>query len=226
MKKVFILLGIFIAIFSLFYSFGGHKYLDFNYLKEQQNLFQNYKNQNFLLTTIIFMFVYIISNVFSLPGAALLTVLAGAIFGLLWGTIIVSFSSTIGATLSMIVARFFIREAIEKKFPDFIKKVNDGIEKEGWMYLLTMRLVPAIPFFIVNLVMGVTKIKVLTFAIISQIGMLAGTIIYVNAGTQLAKIDSLKGILSPQIIASFVLLAVFPFIVKFIINKLKSREKS
>ena len=223
MKKILILISVLVVIFSLFYFLGGDKYLDFNYLKEQQKSFQQYSEQNFLLTVVVFMLIYIAVSAFALPGAALLTLLGGAIFGLLWGLILVSFASTIGATLSMVVARFFIRESIEKKFPDFVKKVNRGIEKEGWMYLLTMRLVPAIPFFVVNLVMGVTKMKILVFALVSQIGMLAGTVIYVNAGTQLANIKDPKDIFTASVLGAFVALGLFPFVVKFIINKIKSK---
>jgi pyruvate/2-oxoglutarate dehydrogenase complex dihydrolipoamide dehydrogenase (E3) component/uncharacterized membrane protein YdjX (TVP38/TMEM64 family) len=168
--------------------------------------------------------IYVIVTALSFPGAAVMTLVAGAIFGLLWGTVIVSFASTIGATLAFLASRFLLRDGIQKKFGDKLKAINDGVTKEGGFYLFTMRLVPAFPFFVINLVMGLTTIKTRTFFWVSQLGMLAGTLVFVNAGTELAKITSLKGILSPGLIGAFVLLGIFPIIAKKIIDTFKARK--
>ena len=152
-----------------------------------------------------------------------MTLIGGALFGLVTGTILVSLCSTTGATLAFLVARFLLRDSIQNKFGDRLEAINRGIEKEGMFYLFTMRLIPAIPFFVINLVMGLTPIRTLPFFFVSQLGMFPGTIVYVNAGTQLAQLDSLAGILSLPLILSFVLLGIFPLIVKkamkFVTNK-------
>ena len=160
----------------------------------------------------------------SLPGAAILTLAAGAIFGLLNGVIIVSFASSIGATLAFLVSRFLLRESVQSKFGGNLKSINDGIDKDGAFYLFALRLVPAFPFFVINMMMGLTRLKTLTFYWVSQVGMLAGTIVYVNAGTQLAQIESASGILSFKLVLSFVLLAFLPFIARKIVSIIKSRK--
>ena len=171
-----------------------------------------------------FMAFYITAIALSFPGATLLTLLAGAIFGLVGGTIIVSFASSIGATLAFLVSRFVLRDSIQSKFGDKLAAINTGVEKEGGFYLFTLRLVPAFPFFLINLVMGLTKMKAWTFYWVSQLGMLLGTIVYVNAGTELAKITTLKGILSPGLIGAFVALGILPIIAKKIIDGIKARK--
>jgi uncharacterized membrane protein YdjX (TVP38/TMEM64 family) len=218
MKSKIIVIVVIIAAIALFFTFGGQKYLNFATLKAQIGEVQTYATQNPLLAAGAFLLIYIAVTALSLPGAAILTLAGGAIFGLLQGTILVSFASSIGATLAMLVSRFLLRDWVQGKFGDKLKPINDGVAKEGAFYLFALRLVPAFPFFIVNLVMGLTPIKAWTFYWVSQLGMLAGTLVYVNAGTQLAKLDSLKGILSPQIIGAFVLLGVFPIIAKKLIG--------
>jgi uncharacterized membrane protein YdjX (TVP38/TMEM64 family) len=158
-----------------------------------------------------------------LPGAAILTLAGGALFGLVAGTLIVSFASTIGATLACTVSRFVLRDWIQGKFGERLKTVNAGFEKEGAFYLFTVRLIPVFPFWLINLVMGLTKMRLITFYWVSQLGMLAGTIVYVNAGKELAKIDSLAGILSPTLILSFVLLGLFPLITKKLLSVYKKK---
>ena len=160
----------------------------------------------------------------SLPGAAIMTLVGGAIFGLLWGTVIVSFASAIGATLAFLASRYLFRDAIQAKFGDKLGAINRGVEKEGAFYLFALRLVPAFPFFVINLVMGLTPMKTWTYYWVSQLGMLAGTIVYVNAGTQIARIESLAGLVSPGLIGSFVLLGVFPLIAKRVVDWLKARK--
>ncbi len=160
----------------------------------------------------------------SLPGAALMTLVAGAVFGLLWGTVIVSFASSLGATLAFLASRFLLRDAIQGRFGDKLRAINAGVEKEGAFYLFTLRLVPAFPFFVINLVMGLTPMKTRTFYWVSQVGMLAGTLVYVNAGTQLARLESVKGILSPGLLASFAALGLFPLVAKKIVDTVRARR--
>jgi pyruvate/2-oxoglutarate dehydrogenase complex dihydrolipoamide dehydrogenase (E3) component/uncharacterized membrane protein YdjX (TVP38/TMEM64 family) len=160
----------------------------------------------------------------SLPGAALMTLVGGAIFGLLWGTVIISFAASIGATLAFLASRFLFRDAIQRRFGDKLAAINRGVEREGAFYLFALRLVPAFPFFVINLVMGLTPMKTRTFYWVSQLGMLAGTIVYVNAGTQIAQIESLAGLVSPGLIGSFVLLGLFPLAAKRIVDWLKARK--
>lgn len=163
---------------------------------------------------IIFFLVYVLIAALSIPGAAFMTLLAGSLFGLLWGTIVVSFASTIGASIAFLIARYLLRDFIQNKYSEKLTMFNQGIEKDGEYYLFSLRLIPVFPFFLINLVMGITKLSLVKFYIVSQIAMLPATIIYVNAGKQLASIDSLSGILSPNIIFAFVLLGIFPILIK------------
>jgi pyruvate/2-oxoglutarate dehydrogenase complex dihydrolipoamide dehydrogenase (E3) component/membrane protein DedA with SNARE-associated domain len=153
-----------------------------------------------------------------------MTLVGGAIFGLLWGTVIISFAASIGATLAFLASRFLFRDAIQRRFGDKLAAINRGVEREGAFYLFALRLVPAFPFFVINLVMGLTPMKTRTFYWVSQLGMLAGTIVYVNAGTQIAQIESLAGLVSPGLIGSFVLLGLFPLAAKRIVDWLKARK--
>lgn len=155
-----------------------------------------------------------------------MTLVGGMLFGVLWGTLIVSFASTIGATLAFLASRFLFRDFVQKKFGNKLKAVNEGIQKEGKFYLFTLRLIPAFPFFVINMVMGLTSIKVLTYFVVSQIGMLPGTIVYVNAGTQLSKLENLSGIVSPSLLLSFVLLGILPLTLKKAMAWVKKRRKS
>ncbi len=176
------------------------------------------------MTSLLFFVLYIAVAALSLPGAAVLTLAAGALFGLVWGVVLVSFASSIGATLAFLVARFILRDSVQKRFGDRLQAINKGIEQEGAFYLFTLRLVPIFPFFLINLLMGLTPIRTLTFYWISQVGMLAGTVVYVNAGTQLAQIESIGGILSPGLVLSFAALGIFPLIGKKVVDWLKKRR--
>lgn len=205
-------------------KFGLADYLTLDYLKENQDMLSDYYSNNQFKTIAIYMGIYILSTALSLPGATVITLAGGAIFGLLHGTVIVSFASTIGATFAFLAARFLLKDYVQKKFSSKLKVINEGIEKDGAFYLFTLRLIPAFPFFLINLVMGLTPIKTITYFVVSQIGMLLGTIVYVNAGVQLSKIDSLSGILSPSLILSFSLLAVIPIVGKKIVEKIKANK--
>lgn len=204
--------------------FGLDKYLSLESLRHHQASIQSsYRGSPFLVAG-IFSLVYIMSTALSLPGATILTLAGGAIFGLGTGIIIVSFSSTIGATLAFLASRFLFRDFVQNKFKDKLSSINQGVEKEGAFYLFTLRLVPLFPFFLINLVMGLTSIRTLTFFFVSQLGMLPGTAVYVNAGTQVAQLESLKGILSPGIILSFALIGILPLISKWTIGIFKARK--
>lgn len=223
-KSSGILLVIMMIIIGAFFAFGLHQYLSLETLKAQQTALQTYHQNNPAITMLVYLLVYITVAALSLPGAVILTLAGGGIFGLWLGTLLVSFASTLGATLAFLAARFLLKEVVQTKFGERLKVIDEGITKEGAFYLFTLRLVPIVPFFMINLLMGLTSIKTRTFYWVSQLGMLAGTIVYVNAGRQLAKLDSLAGILSPQLLGSFVLLGVFPLMAKKLVALINRRN--
>lgn len=212
-KKVLLVLIVLLAVIG-FFTFGLDHYLTLEALKQSQGEFADLKARSPWLVAASFFMVYIIVTALSLPGAAIMTLAAGALFGLVTGTLLVSFASTIGATLAFLVSRFLLHDTVQRRFGDKLKAINEGIAKDGAFYLFTLRLVPVFPFFLINLLMGLTPLRAGTFYWVSQIGMLAGTLVYVNAGTQLANIDSLAGILSPGLLLSFALLGIFPILAK------------
>ena len=222
MKKIVLLL-IAAAIVAVF-AFDLHSLLTLDSLKSRLEQFREFQAESPFMVAGVFFAAYVAVTAFSIPGAAVMTLAAGALFGLLQGLIIVSFASTIGATLAFIGARYLLRDSVQAKFGNRLKAINEGVEREGAFYLFTLRLVPVFPFFLINLLMGLTSMKAFTFFWVSQLGMLAGTVVYVNAGTELAKIDSLSGILSPGLILSFVLLGIFPLIAKKVTDKIKARK--
>jgi len=206
--------GLIVIGISAFRYFELGQYLSLDFLKSSQEKFhQVYQSHRFAVIA-AYMGIYIGVTTLSLPGAAVLTLAGGALFGVVLGTIIVSFASTIGATLACAVSRFLMRDWVQEKFGEKLAVINTGIEKDGAFYLFSLRLVPVFPFFMINLLMGLTKMRLFTFFWVSQIGMLAGTVVYVNAGRQLADIDSLSGILSPGVLISFAALGLFPITVK------------
>jgi uncharacterized membrane protein YdjX (TVP38/TMEM64 family) len=208
------IIAVLMLVVALVVVFDLQQYLTLSYIKSQQQAFARFYNEHVIPTIAIYFGIYVTTTALSLPGAAVLTLAAGALFGLLTGTIVVSFASTLGATLVFLVSRFLLRDYIQEKFREKLKMINQGIEKEGEFYLFTLRLVPLFPFFLINLVMGLTPIRTVKFFVVSQLGMLPGTIVYVFAGTQLAQLESLNGILSPGLIAAFVLLGIFPLLAK------------
>ena len=223
MKKI-ITVSILVGCLCAFFHFNPGQYLSLEYLKGQQAAFSSFYKENTLLAMSAYTVVYILSTALSLPGAALLTLLGGALFGLVTGTILASFASTIGATLAFLVSRLLLRDWVQDKFGRYLEVFNDGVKKDGVFYLFTLRLIPAVPFFVINLVMGLTPMKTIEFFFVSQLGMLAGSIVFVNAGTQLAQIESLSGILSPEIFFSFVLLGLFPLFVRKLLTIYKGRR--
>lgn len=210
-------------IAAFFYFHLGH-YLSLNYLKAEQVHLQALFHARPLAAAGAFFLAYVAVTSLSLPGATLMTLAAGAIFGVLWGTIVVSFASSLGATLAFLTARFVLRDAVQRRYGHRLSAINRGMERDGAFYLFALRLVPAFPFFVINLVMGLTPLRTLTFYGVSQTGMLAGTVVYINAGTQLGQISHLSGILSPGLIGSFVLLGVFPLIAQRTLSFMQARK--
>ena len=220
MKKSKILLFLIIAAaIAAFFVFDLKQYFSLDYFKSQRAVIDAYVAANPLQAGLIFFAIYVVVTGLSLPGAAIMTLVGGAVFGLLWGTVLVSFASSAGATLAFLASRFLLRDWVQAKFGDKLKPINDGIAKEGAFYLFALRLVPAFPFFVINLVMGLTKIKTVTFYWVSQLGMLAGTIVFVYAGTQLGDFK-----IGPGLIFAFVLLGIFPLIAKKFLDALKARK--
>ncbi len=218
-----LILGAVLGLIAAFNIFDLEQYLSLSYLKASEAKFASLYAENRLLVIAVYMVIYILSTSLSLPGATILTLAGGALFGFWVGVLVVSFASTIGATLACFVSRFLLRDWVQGKFGDRLTTINEGIAREGPFYLFTLRLIPLFPFWMINLVMGLTKVPLLTFYWVSQVGMLPGTAIYVNAGKELAKIDSLSGILSPSLIVSFAILGLFPLLVKKLMTLYKVR---
>ena len=225
MKKSKIILVLAIAaVVAVFFAFDLGRFLDPDFLRQQQEQINNYYHENPWRTISIYFLTYVLMAALSLPGAVWVTLIGGAIFGVVAGTIIISFASTIGATLALLVARFLLRDWVQDRFGNRLKTVNEGIEQDGAFYLFTLRMVPIFPFWLINLLMGLTRISVGVFYLVSQIGMLTATVIYVNAGSQLAQIDSLSDILSPALLVSLCLLGIFPLLAKKLISMTRARK--
>lgn len=223
-KKKWLLLALIISLVLSYFVFDLDNYFTLEFFKAQQHQVNLFYQQHPFRTALIFFVIYVAVTGLSLPGAVIMTLVGAAIFGLLWGTIIISFASTIGATLAFLVARFILREPIQNKFAKRLKSVNAGMERDGAFYLFTMRLIPVVPFFVINIVMGLTTISVLKYFFVSQVGMLPGTLVYVNAGTQLAKIESIQGILSPGLLVAFALLGIFPLVAKYVVVAIRNYQ--
>ncbi|MBL4584528.1 MAG: FAD-dependent oxidoreductase [Pseudomonadales bacterium] len=223
MKKI-ILVAALIGVIAGFFIFDLHQLLTLDGIKGSLGQIQDWRAQTPVLAAAIYFGVYVIITALSLPGAAIMTLVGGALFGLGWGLLLVSFASSIGALLAFLVSRYVLRDWVQSKFGERLIAINEGVKKDGAFYLFTLRLVPVFPFFVINLVMGLTPMRAATFYWVSQVGMLVGTVVYVNAGTQLAQLTSLSGILSPELLLSFVLLGLFPLIANKIISIIKSRR--
>ncbi|WP_411291247.1 TVP38/TMEM64 family protein [Sphingorhabdus sp.] len=220
MKKA-ILAFILIAAIAAYFVFDLGQVLSLENFKASQADIVAAKDANPVLYITGFFILYVAVTGLSIPGAAIMSLVAGALFGVVLGTIIVSFASTIGATLAFLSARFVLRDWVQGKFGERLRAIDDGLEKDGAFYLFTLRLIPVFPFFVINLLMGLTRIKTRTFFWVSQLGMLPATVVFVNAGTQISRIDSTAGLLSPTLIASFAALALFPWVAKGIVALVK-----
>lgn len=223
LRKLLVVAAIGLAI-GLFFTFDLGRYLSLDGFKSQQAVIEAWRAANPLAAGLAFFAAYVAVTALSLPGAAVMTLAVGAVFGLGWGTLIASFASSVGALLAFLLARFLLRDWVQARFGERLKGVNDGVARDGAFYLFTLRLVPVFPFFLINLAMALTPIRAWTFYWVSQVGMLAGTLVYVNAGTQLAKIESLSGIVSPALLGSFVLLGLFPLLARKIVDFIKARR--
>jgi uncharacterized membrane protein YdjX (TVP38/TMEM64 family) len=220
MKKAVLAL-VLIGAIAAYFIFDLGQYLSLDNFKASQADIVAAKDANPALYIAGFFLLYVAVTGLSIPGAAIMTLVAGALFGVVLGTLIVSFASTMGATLAFLSSRYLLRDWVQGKFGERLRAVDDGLEKDGAFYLFTLRLIPVFPFFVINLLMGLTRIKTGTFFWVSQIGMLPATIVFVNAGTQISRIDSTAGLLSPILIASFVALALFPWAAKAIVAVVK-----
>ena len=223
-KRIFLLVGI-AAFVAIFFATGLHRYVTLENIKEQQTSLQDLYERRPLAVIAAFLAVYIPMVILNLPGALVMGLAAGALFGTLAGTFIISFASSIGATLACMLSRYMLRDWVQRRFGDKLKRVNTGISEEGALYLFALRLMPAIPFFMINLVMGLTPMRFWTFYWVSQLGMLPGTAVFVNAGSQISRINSLSGILSPQVLVSLALLGIFPLIVRRSLTSFRDRHR-
>ncbi len=223
-KNKILLAAVFVALLATFFALDLGHYFTLEYFKSKQAVIDAYYAANPLGTVAMFVAIYVALTALSFPGATILTLAAGAIFGLIKGTVIVSFASSLGATLAFLVTRYVLRDSIQRKFGDKLAAVNAGVAKDGPFYLFTLRLVPAFPFFVINVLMGLTPIRTWTFYWVSQLGMLAGTIVYVYAGTEIARIESLRGILSPGLLLAFTLLGLFPLIARWAVAAAQARK--
>ena len=213
-----------LALLAAFFASGAHRYLSFEALKGEQVRVAAWYHAHPIGTSAAFFAAYVTMAALSIPGATVLTLIAGAVFGLAWGTVLVSFASALGATAALLASRYVLRDWVRGRFGARLEAIDRGVQREGAFYLFTLRLIPAVPFFVINLAMGLTAIRPWTFYWVSQLGMLAGTLVYVNAGTQLARLSSPAGILSPGLIGAFVLLGVFPLAAKKTIDAVKARR--
>ena len=212
------------ALVGAYFAFDLGRFFSLDFVKAQQAAITGYAAAEPIRAAAAFLAIYVVATGLSLPGATVLTLAAGAVFGLAWGLVLVSFASTAGATLAFLASRFLLRDWVQRRFGDKLRAINQGIAREGAFYLFALRLVPAFPFFVVNLAMGLTPIRTWTYYWVSQLGMLAGTLVYVYAGTQLAHIRSLRGILSPGLLAAFLALGIFPLVAKRVVASLKARK--
>ncbi|WP_211252219.1 FAD-dependent oxidoreductase [Marinobacterium jannaschii] len=222
MKKILLLvIGLLVAAF---FAFDLQQLLTLEGLKNGLSQFEQWRDSEPLLVGGGFFALYVAVTALSLPGAAVMTLAAGALFGLWWGLLIVSFASSLGALLAFLVSRYLLRDTVQARFGSRLQAINDGVARDGAFYLFTLRLVPVFPFFLINLLMGLTPIRAVTYYWVSQLGMLAGTLVFVNAGTQLAQLESLSGILSPALLISFALLGLFPLLAKGVLGMVQKRR--
>ncbi|EIU7747049.1 TPA: TVP38/TMEM64 family protein [Vibrio vulnificus] len=218
--------GILLIATIILLAVNFSQYLTLDNAKAQQLALNSFIEENFLFASISYFFIYVGLTAFSVPGATVVTLLGAALFGFWYSLLLVSFASTIGATIAFLSSRYLLKDWVQARFGDKLSAINQGVEKDGAFYLFSLRLIPVFPFFLINLLMGLTPISIGRYYLTSQIGMLPGTAVYLNAGTQLADINSLSGILSPTVLASFALLGVFPIAVKWIMSKFRPQLSS
>ncbi|MBA5682281.1 dihydrolipoyl dehydrogenase [Photobacterium damselae subsp. damselae] len=223
-KRKLFLLGIIAAVIGIWLYFDLSQYFTLEQAKAQQLALQDTIQTHPVWASLVFFFAYVAVTALSLPGAAIMTLLGAALFGFWWSLVLVSFASAIGATLAFLFSRFILRDWVQTKFGSRLSAINDGVKKQGSFYLLSLRLIPVFPFFLINLLMGLTPIRAKQFFFVSQLGMLPGTAVYVNAGTQLGEINTLSGIISLPVLISLALLGLFPLIAKAVMNQIQARK--
>ncbi|MEQ9547051.1 MAG: FAD-dependent oxidoreductase [Marinobacter sp.] len=223
-SKKWMLIAVIAAVVIGFIASGGDELLTLQNLKDNQQLLENWIERNLVVAVLGFVAIYVVVTALSLPGAAIMTLAGGAFFGNIYGLAAVSVASTIGASLAFLVARFLIRDTLRERYRDTVAKMDRGIKKDGAFYLATLRLVPVFPFFLINLAMGLTAMKLRTYALVSWAAMLPGTFVFVNAGTQLSQVESTGDILSAELLLSFALLGLFPLIAKFVVGFIRRRR--
>ncbi len=221
--RLLLLVGV-AAVLGSWFVFDLERYVGLELVQSQLGALQAFKEENFPLTALIYFAVYVLMAAFSIPGALLMTLLGGALFGLLWGTVIISFASSVGATAAFLIARTLLHDWVQKRYGKKLEPINRGIRKDGGFYLFTIRMVPLFPFFLVNLAMSLTPIRWPTFYIASQSGMLLSTAVFVNAGSELASITSLSGLVSGSVLFSIALVGVTPLVARFIVGGLQRRK--
>ena len=214
-KSKILLLGLIAIAIGSYFLFDLGQYLTLDFVQSQLAAVQAYKDDNFATAAAIYFVGYALAAGLSIPGALLLTLVGGAIFGVFWGTLLVSFASSIGATGAFLASRLLLRDWVQSRFGDYLAPINKGMEKDGTFYLFSIRMVPVFPYFMVNLLMGLTPIKTSSYYLASQAGMFASTMVFVNAGSELAQITSLSGLVSGSVLFSFVLLGTLPLLAKF-----------
>ncbi|MFN3162922.1 MAG: FAD-dependent oxidoreductase [Pseudohongiellaceae bacterium] len=217
-KKRLMVVAVLAAAIASYFVFGLDQYLTLQFAQSRLNELENFRDDNFALAATLYFVLYVTVTALSIPGALIITLLGGAIFGLIWGTLLVSFASSVGATLAFLVSRLLLKDWVQTRFGNYLAPVNRGMERDGNFYLFSMRMVPLFPFFVINLLMGLTPIKAWSFYWVSQVGMFLGTVVYVNAGSELGQISSLSGLVSAPVIFSFVLLGLFPLVARWIVN--------
>ena len=217
-------LVVFLVAVAAFFAFGGHEALSFQNVKARYHDLEAIYQAHPLWTMVAFFALYIALATTSLPGGAVLTMIAGALFGLFLGTVLVSFASTLGAVFAMLLSRYVLRDWVERRFGARLRRLNEGVEREGALYLFMLRLVPAIPFFLVNVGMGLTRLGTWRYYWVSQLGMLPGSVLFANAGTKLAEMNSPDDVLTPGVIGAFVLLAIVPITVKKIVERVRKKR--
>jgi uncharacterized membrane protein YdjX (TVP38/TMEM64 family) len=218
------LLAVIAALLAAFFALDLGRFLSLEQLRASKVAIDGYRDAHPVLASAAFFATYVAATALSIPGAIVLTLAAGAVFGMLWGLALVSFASSLGATLAFLTSRFLLHDAIQRRYGDRLRAINEGVRRDGPYYLFTLRLIPIFPFVVINLLMALTPIRAWTFYWVSQVGMLAGTAVYVYAGTELGKIESPKGILSPTLIGALVLLGLFPLIARKVVEKINARR--
>lgn len=224
--KRLMIVGIIAALVACYFLFDLGQYFSLEYIKASRERFQAlYAEHTFLVIGAYFL-LYVTATALALPAATAITLAGGAMFGFTTGVIVVSFASSIGAAVAFVVARYLLRDWVQGKFGDKLEKINQGIEKDGAFYLFTLRLIPLFPFFVVNTVIALTPMRLFTYYWVSQVGMFPATLVYVNAGKELGRIDSLSGLLSPSLILSFAILGIFPLVMKKALGWYQSRRRN